>query len=359
MVIVRRRFLEVGVALFRNPCTVRDTAKIFYRSMSMKALVIEEFGDSSKLKYTEVAKPEPGEGEVLIKNEICGLNYLDVVIRKGLIQSLGSKFPLTAGVEAAGIVEKLGAEVGSVAVGERVAFTVVGSGAHAEFTKVPASRLVKIPTAVSFEQAATAMIQGMTAHYLVYTTGQLKPGNKVLIHAAAGGTGSLVCQVAKNAGAFVIGTTSTEAKAAKAKEAGADEVILYSQKDFVEEVNRITDGKGVNVIYDGIGKTTFRKGFDCLAIQGINVSYGIVSGPPDPIDLNTLSKGSYSVCRPSLFHHVAKDEDLKWRSSEVFDWIKEGKVKFGEFTVLPLSEGKKAYELLESGKSTGKILIKP
>lgn len=227
----------------------------------MKALYVEEFGDSSKLKYGEVPKPEPAEGEVLVKNEICGLNYLEVMMRDGYIplEALGSGFPLTMGVEAAGTVEKIGANVIGVTKGERVAYAVVGSGAHAEYAKVSASRLVKVPEEISFEQAATSMIQGLTAHYLVHTTGRVKPGDKVLIHAISGGTGSLVCQVAKNRGAFVIGTTSTEAKAAKAREAGADEVILYSQKDFAEEVNRITDGKGVNVIYDGIGKKLLRK----------------------------------------------------------------------------------------------------
>lgn len=327
----------------------------------MKALIVEEFGDSSKLKYSDVPKPEPAEGEVLVKNEICGLNYLEVMIRDGYLplEALRSGFPLTMGVEAAGIVETVGANVSGVTKGERVAYAVVGSGAHAEYAKVSASRLVKVPDEVSFEQAASSMIQGLTAHYLVHTTGRVKAGDKVLIHAISGGTGSLVCQVAKNAGAFVIGTTSSEAKAAKAREAGADEVILYSQKDFAEEVNRITDGKGVNVIYDGIGKKTFEKDFECLAIQGIVVSFGLVSGPPPPIDVEKLAKGSFSICRPLLFHYIANKEDLEWRSSEVFNWIKTGKVKFGDFTVLPLSEGKKAYELLGSGKSTGKVLMKP
>ncbi|XP_022788985.1 uncharacterized protein LOC111328754 [Stylophora pistillata] len=283
------------------------------------------------------------------------------MIRKGALplKAVGSGFPLTMGVEAAGIVEKIGANVTGITKGERVAYAVIGSGAHAEYAKVSASRLVKVPDEISLEQAATSMIQGMTGHYLVHTTGRVNPGDKVLIHAISGGTGSLVCQVAKNAGAFVIGTTSTEAKAAKAREAGADEVILYSQRDFAEEVNRITDGEGVNVIYDGIGKKTFEKDFECLAMQGKVVSFGVVSGPPPPIDLSILAKGSFSVCRPSFFHHIKKEEDLKWRSSEVFEWIKTGKVKFGDFTVLPLSEGKKAYELLESGKSAGKILMKP
>ncbi|XP_073243009.1 quinone oxidoreductase 1-like [Porites lutea] len=330
--------------------------------MSMKALVVEEFGDSSKLKYSETTKPDPAEGEVLVKNQICGLNYLDIIITKGLqlsLESLGSTFPVTMGVEAAGIVEKIGDKVDGVAVGDRVGYVVIGSRAHADYSKVPASSLVKIPPEISFEQAATAIVQGMTAHYLVHSTGQVRPGDKVLVHTAAGGTGSLVCQMAKNAGAFVIGTTSTEAKAAKARESGADEVILYTQKDFVEEVNRITDGKGVNVIYDGVGKTTLHRGFNCLAVQGIMVSYGLISGPAEPVEISTLAKGSFSLCRPHLTHHIATDEDLKWRSSEVFDWIKDGKVKIGDFTVFPLSDGRKAYELMESGKSTGKILMRP
>ncbi|XP_068730508.1 quinone oxidoreductase 1-like isoform X2 [Montipora capricornis] len=329
--------------------------------MSMKALIVEEFGDSSKLQYADVAKPVPAEGEVLVKNQICGLNYLDVMIRQGLLPLaiLGGKLPVTVGVEAAGTVEKLGDKVKTLAVGDRVAYTVIGSKAHAEFSTLPASRLVKIPDKISFEQAATAMIQGMTAHYLVHTTGRVQPGTKVLVHAAAGGTGTLLCQAAKNAGAYVIGTCSTKDKAKKAKEAGADEVILYKEKDFVDEVKRITEGKGVNVIYDGIGKSTFSKGFDCLAKQGIMVSFGVISGTPDPIPLSTLAKGSFSVSRPSLYDHIETDEDLKWRSSTVFDWILKDKVKFGDFTVLPLSDGKSAYELLESGKSTGKILMKP
>lgn len=220
-------------------------------------------------------------------------------------------------------------------------------------------KLVKVPSNISFEQAATSMIQGLTAHYLVHTCYPVGPGTKVLVHAAAGGTGSLICQVAKNAGACVIGTTSTEEKAAKAKACGADEVILYSKKDFVQEVNSLTNGGGVNVVYDGVGKATFDKGFNCLATRGTMVLFGGASGYPESLDLSLLSCGSRSLVHPKLFDYVSTPEELKTRADDVFKWITEGKIKVGDFTVLPLSEARKAHDMLEGKKTTGKVLLKP
>jgi len=322
----------------------------------MKAIVIKKPGGSSQMKYEEIPIPEPGQNEALVKNHVSGVNYLDTYLRDG---TFPLTMPATAGVEGAGIVEKLGPGAEGVAIGDRVAYCHVGSGSYAEYSVVPVARLVKVPSDITFEQAATSMIQGMTAHYLVHSAYSVGPGTKVLVHAAAGGTGSLICQVAKNAGAFVIGTTSTKEKAEKAKACGVDEVILYSNKDFVEEVNRITEGAGVNVIYDGVGKATFNKGFNCLATRGTMVLFGGASGYPDFLDPNALASGSHSVIHPKLFDYVATAEELNTRATDVFNWITEGKIKMESFTILPLSEAKKAHDMLQGKKTTGKVLLQP
>ncbi|XP_027043325.1 uncharacterized protein LOC113671313 [Pocillopora damicornis] len=300
----------------------------------MKAIKINETGGLSQLKYEDVPIPEPQHSEVLIKNH-------------------------TSGVEGAGVVEKLGPGAVGVTVDDRVAYFHLGSGSFAEYSTVPVDKLVKVPSNISFEQAATTMIQGITAHYLVHTVYLVEPGTKVLVHAAAGGTGSLICQVAKNAGGYVIGTTSTKEKATKAKACGADEVILYSNQDFVQEVNRITEGTGVNVIYDGVGKTTFYKGFKCLATRGTMVLFGGASGYPESLELNLVSSGSHSLILPKLFDYIATPEELSWRANDVFDWITQGKIKMDNFTVFTLSEAKKAFEMLEGKKTIGKLLLKP
>lgn len=322
----------------------------------MKAIVINEIGSSSQMKYEEVPIPEPGQSEALVKNHVSGINYLDVYFRGGIFPL--PSLPATLGVEGAGVVEKLGPGVDGLAVGDHAAYFHVGSGSYAEYSVVPIAKLVKIPSDITFEQAATSMIQGMTAHYLVHSVYPVGPGTKVLVQAAAGGTGSLICQVAKNAGAFVIGTTSTKEKADIAKACGADEVIIYSEKDFVQEVNRITESAGVNVIYDGVGKATFNKGFGCLATRGTMVLFGGASGYPVSLDLALLT-GSHSMVFPKLFDYIATPEELNERANDVFNWISQGKIKMDSFTILALSEAKKAHDLLESKKTTGKLLLKP
>ncbi|XP_031561884.1 uncharacterized protein LOC116297740 [Actinia tenebrosa] len=331
-------------------------SNIYKANMSMKAAVIHEYGDSSKFCYEDVAIPEPRKGEVLIKNLASGVNFLDVYHR---MAGNAKDLPKILGVEAAGIVEKLGPDTEGVDVGARVAFFHVGAGSYAQFSCIPANRVVPVPEGISLDLAASVMVQGMTAHYMVKSVRHLKPGVSVLIHAVAGGTGSFLCQVAKHAGAYVIGTCSTEAKAAKAKAAGADEVILYSQKDFVEETMRITDGKGVNVIYDSVGKDTFSKGFGCLAPKGMMVSYGSSSGTPDQVDIPTLGKASHYVTRPSLVSYISSVKDLRMRSSEVFQWLLQGDVKLSDSIILSLSEVKKAHDIIESRGTMGKILLRP
>lgn len=324
--------------------------------MSMKAIVVEQPGDSSQLKYKDVPVPEITEDEVLVKNSVCGVNFIDVYMRKGVY---ALKPGSVLGIEGAGVIEIVGEGVTGVAVGDRVAYAHIGSGGYAEFSKLPAQRVVPLTDELPYEQVATAMIQGMTAHYLVTSAYKVQSEDKVLVQAAAGGTGSLICQVAKLAGAYVIGTSSTEEKAAKARAAGADEVILYTQKDFVQEVKRITEGKGVKAVYDGVGKTTFLKGFQCLASRGTMVNFGASSGAPDPVDIGVIAKGSFFLTRPSLFAYIAADDELRKRSTDVLTWIRDGKLKFDNFNVFPLADAKKAHDFLESRGSTGKILLKP
>ncbi|XP_073244712.1 quinone oxidoreductase-like [Porites lutea] len=351
MWICAKRFSLLGKHLARVRLSL-------FANMSMKAVVVQEYGDSSKLSYEDVPIPEPGPGEVLVKNHFAGLNFIDIAVRKGIMKmvALGG----IMGFEGAGTVEKLGAEVQDLSLGDRVAFAFVGSNAYAQYSKVATKYAVKVPDSLSMEQVASTLWQGFTAHAFACSSYPIKAGDKILVHAAAGGVGSLIVQIAKNAGAFVIGTTSTEAKAAKAKDSGADEVILYSQKDFVEEVNRITDGKGVNVIYDGVGKTTFLKNFDCLARRGTVVVYGGASGPPDPLNVGTLAKGSSYVTFGHFLHFVEDPAEYKQRANELFSWLAEGKLKFsGGITVVPLADAKKAHDMLEGRHTTGKVLLQP
>lgn len=327
-------------------------------STSMKAVVIHEYGNSCKLSYEDVPIPEPGPDEVLVKNHFAGLNFIDTYVRQGIMKLVQPGGIL--GFEGAGTVEKLGSGVLGLSVGDRVAFGFIGSNAYSQYSKVGAKYAVKVPDQLTMEQAASTLWQGFTAHAFACSSYPIKAGDKVLVHAAAGGVGSLITQIAKNTGAFVIGTTSTEAKASKAREAGADEVILYSQKDFVEEVNRITDGKGVNVIYDGVGKTTFLKNFGCLARRGTVVLFGGASGRPEPLDTGVLAKGSFYVTYGVNFHFVEDPAEYSQRATELFTWLTEGKLKFsGGITVVPLSDVKKAHDMLEGRQTTGKVLLQP
>ena len=322
----------------------------------MKAVRVNEYGGPEALSYEEVEKPVPGSNEVLVKIAAAGVNYIDTYQRSGLYQV---PLPLTLGLEAAGVVEELGEEVSKYNKGDRVAYTSV-PGAYAEYASVPEEKLVSLPDGVSFNEGAAAMLQGCTAHYLCKSTYQVKQGDSCLIHAAAGGVGLLLIQMVKNAGGFVIGTVSTDDKAKLAKEAGADEVILYSEKDFETEVNRITSGDGVNVVYDSVGKSTFEKSINCLSRLGYMVLYGNASGPVTEFNPATLGpKGSLFLTRPTLFDYTADRASLEWRTGDVFDWISRGDLKLRIEHFYSLSDAQEAHQDLEGRKTSGKIILTP
>jgi NADPH:quinone reductase len=322
----------------------------------MKAVRIHTPGGPEVMRYEDVAEPTPKAGEAVVKVEAAGINYIDVYFRSGQYKA---ELPLTIGMEAGGTVKAVGAGVTDVKVGDKVAYTGI-PGAYAEYAAVPAARLVTLPSGITSKQGAAAMLQGMTAHYLVTSTYPLKPGDVCLVHAAAGGVGLLLCQMAKMRGARVIGTVSTEEKAKLAREAGAADVILYTRQDFEAEVKRLTDGKGVNVVYDSVGKTTFDKGFNCLRPRGLMALYGASSGPVGPFDLQVLNaKGSLFVTRPSLNHHVATREELVQRAGDVLGWIRDGKLKLRTELEFPLKDAAEAHRALEGRKTTGKVLLVP
>ncbi|HEX3551761.1 MAG TPA: quinone oxidoreductase [Thermoanaerobaculia bacterium] len=323
----------------------------------MKAIRIHTLGGPEVLQLEDVPEPAPKEGEAVVRVEAAGVNFIDVYFRTGLYK--GPALPFTLGQEAAGTVAALGAGVADLSVGDRVAYTGV-HGAYAELAAVPAARLVKLPAGLSTRQGAAAMLQGITAHYLATSTYSLKEGDACLIHAAAGGVGQLLCQVAKLRGARVLGTVSTEKKAQLAREAGADEVIRYDQQDFAAEVKRLTGGHGVQVVYDGVGRATFDKGLDSLARRGMMVLFGQASGPVPPFDPSILNtKGSLYLTRPSLGHYIATAEELQRRAEDVLGWIAEGKLKVGIGLELPLAEAAEAHRALEGRRTTGKVLLIP
>ncbi len=322
----------------------------------MQAIRINKNGGPEVLHPETMPKPEPGPGEALVKIEAAGLNFIDTYHRNGLYPL---SLPVTPGVEAAGVVEAVGDGVSEVKVGDRVAYTGQ-MGSYADYNAVPVEKLVPMPDGLDFGMAATAMIQGMTAHYLTRSTYPIQAGDTVLIHAAAGGTGQLLVQMAKQLGATVIGTTSTEEKAELARSLGADHVILYTESDFEEETKRLTDDAGVNVVYDGVGQATFDKGLNVLRKQGYMVLFGQSSGPVPPLDLQTLNaKGSLFVTRPSLFHYIASRDDLLWRAKDVFGMVADGALQFKIDRELPLAEAAEAHRLLESRQTAGKVLLIP
>jgi len=322
----------------------------------MKAVRIHAPGGPEALKYEDAPQPAPKAGEAVVKVDAAGLNYVDVYFRTGAYKG---EYPLTLGMEAGGTVSAVGPNVSDVQVGDKVAYTGI-PGAYAEYAAVPAARLVKLPGGISTKQGAAAMLQGMTAHYLACSTYPLKKGDACLVHAAAGGVGLLLCQIAKLRGARVIGTVSTDEKAKLAREAGADEVILYTRQDFEAEVKRLTDGKGLQVVYDAVGKTTFEKGFNCLAPRGMMVLYGQASGPIGPFDPQTLNaKGSLFLTRPSLNHHIVTRAELVQRSNELLGWIRDGKLKVRTEFEFPLKDAAEAHRALEARKTTGKVLLIP
>jgi len=322
----------------------------------MKAVRVHTPGGPDAMRYEDVPEPSPQAGEAVVKVDAAGLNYIDVYFRSGQYKAAP---PYTLGMEAGGTVAAIGPNVTDVKVGDKVAYTGV-PGAYAEYAVVPAARLVQLPAGLTTKHGAAMMLQGMTAHYLACSTYPLKSGDTCLVHAAAGGVGLLLCQIAKLRGARVIGTVSTEEKAKLAREAGADEVILYTKQDFVAEVKRLTGGKGLQVNYDAVGKDTFDKGFDCLAPRGTMVLYGQSSGPVGPFDLQTLNaKGSLFVTRPSLNHHIATRPELLQRAGELAGWIRDGKLKLRMEIEFPLKDAAEAHRALESRKTTGKVLIIP
>ena len=322
----------------------------------MKAVRVHAPGGPEALRYEDVPQPTPGAGQVLVKVEAAGVNFIDVYQRTGHYKV---ELPFTLGQEAAGVVTAVGSGVTDVAVGARVAYAAV-LGAYAEYATVPADRVVVLPDGVSSKQGAAAMLQGMTAHYLASTTYPLKPGDSCLVHAAAGGVGLLLCQIAKLRGARVIGTVSTREKAELARDAGADEVIRYTEQDFEAEVKRLTNGAGLQVIYDSVGKTTFEKGLNCLAHRGMMVLYGQSSGPVGPFDPQVLSqKGSLFLTRPTIVHYIATRAELLARAGEVLGWIKSGRLKVRIDREVPLAQAAEAHRLLEGRKTTGKVLLIP
>jgi NADPH:quinone reductase len=322
----------------------------------MKAIQVQKTGGPEALTLVDLPVPKPKPNEAVVKIAAIGVNFIDVYFREGRYPA---PLPFVDGQEAAGTVTDVGSNVTTVKPGDRVAYTGV-MGAYAEYAAVPADRLVHVPDKITDQQAAAAMLQGMTAHYLVNSTYPLKKGETALIHAAAGGVGLLLVQMAKNIGARAIGTVGTEEKAKLAREAGADEVIVYTQQDFEVETKRLTENKGVHVVYDGVGKSTFEKGLNVLRPRGYMVLFGGASGAVPPFDPIALSqKGSLFLTRPSLVHYIATREELEQRSNDVLGSVAAGKLKLRIGHVYKLQEVQQAHRDLEGRKTTGKILLEP
>ncbi|MBZ5576084.1 MAG: quinone oxidoreductase [Acidobacteriia bacterium] len=322
----------------------------------MKIIHVKEPGGPEKMQLADVPVPRPGPKQALVRMAAIGVNFIDVYFRKGLYKA---DLPIVLGNEGAGTVEAVGPEVTEVAVGDRVAWAM-HRGSYAEYLAVPAAMLVKIPGGLDFQTAAAAMLQGMTAHYLTHSTYLLKIGDTCLVHAAAGGAGGLIVQMAKMLGARVFGTVSTADKAQIARQAGADETILYTQRDFEAEVKRLTGGRGVDVIYDSVGQTTFDKSLNSLRPRGVLALFGQSSGPVPPFDANILNgKGSLFLTRPSLAHYLLTRDELLWRAGDVLNWIASGKLKLRIDRTYPLADAAAAHRDLEGRKTAGKLLLLP
>jgi NADPH2:quinone reductase len=322
----------------------------------MKAVRVSEVGGVEKLTYTDVDVPKPGPGQALVKVAAAGVNYIDTYHRSGLYKL---PLPFTLGLEGAGVVESVADDVTDFKPGDHVTWAS-GLGSYAEYVLVSTSQLVRVFAGMKLEDAAAAMLQGMTAHYLTHSTWPLKQGETCLVHAPAGGTGRLICQMAKMRGARVIGVTSTEEKAKIAREAGADEVILYKTQDFEEETKRLTGGAGVDVVYDSIGANTFEKSLKCVRRRGLMVTFGNASGPVPPLQPLALSnQGSIYLTRPKLGDYTVTSDELRQRAGDVLEWVATGRLKLKIDKTYPLSEAQQAHRDLESGKTSGKLMLKP
>lgn len=322
----------------------------------MKAVRVHAPGGVDALRFEEVPRPEPGRGEALVRIEAAGVNFIDVYYRSGQYKTT---FPLTLGLEGAGTVESVGAGVSEFRPGDRVA-SVTFSGSYAEYAIAPAERLVPLPPGFPAVQAAAAMLQGMTAHYLAVSTYPLRTGDSCVVHAGAGGVGQLLCQIAKMRGATVFATAGGADHVRIARDAGADHAIDYETQDFEAEVRRATDGKGVRVVYDSVGKTTFEKSLGCLARRGTMVLFGQSSGGVGPIDPQILNqKGSLYLTRPTIVHYIATRAELLERSGSILGWIQEGKLKLKIFREIPLAQAAEAHRLLEGRQTAGKLVLIP
>lgn len=322
----------------------------------MKAIRVHATGGPEALRYEDVPDPAPGSGDLVVRLEAVGVNYIDIYHRTGLY---ARPLPFIPGVEGAGVVVRLGPDTSGVQVGDRVAFPGI-PGAYAEQITAPAARVVPVPEDIDTATAAALMLQGITAHYLVRSTYPLRAGEWVLVHAAAGGVGLLLLQMARQIGAHVIGTVSTEAKAALARAAGAEHVILYTQQDFVAETRRLTGGRGVQVVYDSVGKTTFEGSLNVLAPRGYLVLVGQSSGPVPPVDPQVLNtKGSLFLTRPTSAHYVATRDELLQRAGDVFAWVRAGTLAVRIDDRLPLAQAAVAHRRLEGRQTAGKLLLIP
>jgi NADPH:quinone reductase len=320
----------------------------------MKAIRVHEHGGPEVLRLEEIPDPTPDADEIVVRLEHVGINFIEVYQRKG---QYPMKLPYTPGREGAGVVTAVGSAVTSLRVGDRVASEQF-AGAYAEQTKAKADRVVKLPPTVESVIGAAVMLQGLTAHYLATSTFPLKKGHRCLIHAAAGGAGLLLCQLAKHRGAWIVGTTSTAEKAKWARDAGADEIILYTELDFVAEVKRLTNGVGVHVVFDSVGKTTFDGSLDCIAPRGMMVLFGQSSGPVPPFDPQMLNrKGSLFLTRPNLAHHVSDPAELAMRAAELLGWVGDGWMNVHIDRTFPLADAAAAHQALESRGTIGKVLL--
>lgn len=321
----------------------------------MKAMRVTQAGDPGVLRLEEVPKPKPGPGEALVRNHAVGVNFADIYMRNGSAR-VPIPFPFTVGIEGAGVVESVGEGVTDAKPGDRVAYAS-GPGSYAEYHVVKAFQLAPLPAQISFEDGAAIMLQGLTAHYLLHEYYPIRRGSTVLVHAAAGGMGRLLIQWLKHMGATAIGTVSTEEKAQVAREAGADHVVLYTRQDFVEEARKLTGGRGVDYIIDGVGKTTFSKNYDALRTRGWATVFGMASGPADPMVPNSLMAKALTISGGSLFNFLTSRDEVMRRANDVFTGLREGWLKIRVFRRLPLDQAAEAHRLLESRATTGKLLL--